>query len=117
MFERERRPGPILSLIVQIPRWTPDAETWALMKAESTISQASVTIAGFRPESLGQAVSWGIVRIATSTEAVDAPLFYREVNLPFVEAVKDPSQIRWRFGPISSPGAAPDCAAKHACVR
>jgi tetratricopeptide (TPR) repeat protein len=24
------------------------------------------------------------------------------VNLPFVDAVKDPSKIRWRFGPISS---------------
>jgi tetratricopeptide (TPR) repeat protein len=33
---------------------------------------------------------------------VGAPLFYREVNLPFVEAVKDPSAIRWRFGAISS---------------
>ena len=32
-----------------------------------------------------------------------APLFYREVNLPFIDAVKDPSKIRWRFGPISSP--------------
>ncbi len=29
-------------------------------------------------------------------------MFYREVNLPFVEAVKDPSRIRWRFGAISS---------------
>ena len=30
-----------------------------------------------------------------------APLFYREVNLPFVDAVKDPSRIQWRFGSIS----------------
>jgi len=27
-------------------------------------------------------------------------LFYREVILPFIEAVKDPAQIRWRFGGI-----------------
>ena len=32
-----------------------------------------------------------------------APLFYREVILPFEEADKDPSRIRWRFGPIDSP--------------
>jgi tetratricopeptide (TPR) repeat protein len=38
---------------------------------------------------------------------VGAPLFYREVNLPFAEAVKDPSKIRWRFGSISSPQAPP----------
>jgi Tol biopolymer transport system component len=28
-------------------------------------------------------------------------LFFREVNLPFSEAVKDPSKIRWRFGAIT----------------
>ena len=32
-----------------------------------------------------------------------APLFFREVNLPFLMAVKDPAAfIRWRFGDISS---------------
>ena len=39
----------------------------------------------------------------TSEDPVGAPLFYREVNLPFAAAVKDPSHIRWRFGTISSP--------------
>jgi tetratricopeptide (TPR) repeat protein len=33
---------------------------------------------------------------------VGAPIFYRDVNLPFVEAVKDPSDIKWRFGSVSS---------------
>ena len=33
---------------------------------------------------------------------MEAPIFYRDVNLPFVEAVKDPSDIRWRFGRLSS---------------
>ncbi len=36
-----------------------------------------------------------------------APLFYREVNLPFIDAVTDPSKIRWRFGSISSPQPPP----------
>ena len=49
----------------------------------------------------------GKVRIATSEDPVGAPLFYREVNLPFAEAVKDPSRIRWRFGAISSPEPPP----------
>ena len=38
---------------------------------------------------------------------MDWPLFYREVNLPFAEAVKDPSKIHWRFGPIDRPEGAP----------
>ncbi len=38
----------------------------------------------------------------TSPDEVGAPIFYREVNLPFIEAVKDPSRIRWRFGPVAA---------------
>ena len=42
-------------------------------------------------------------RIYTSKDEVGAPIFYREVNLPFSEAVKDPAaHIRWRFGSVAS---------------
>jgi tetratricopeptide (TPR) repeat protein len=51
--------------------------------------------------------SAGCIKIRTSKDEVAAPLFYREVNLPFIEAVKDPSHIRWRFGDISSPQQPP----------
>jgi tetratricopeptide (TPR) repeat protein len=34
-------------------------------------------------------------------------VFYREVILPFSEAVKDPSRIRWRFGSIADDRAPP----------
>jgi hypothetical protein len=50
--------------------------------------------------------SWQIT-IRTSQDEVAAPLFFREVTLPFGDAVRDPSRIRWRFGPISSPGQPP----------
>jgi dipeptidyl aminopeptidase/acylaminoacyl peptidase len=43
----------------------------------------------------------------TSKDPVGAPLFYREVVLPFLDADKDPSRIRWRFGPIESPEPPP----------
>jgi tetratricopeptide (TPR) repeat protein len=42
-----------------------------------------------------------------SPDSVGAPIFYREVNLPFADAVKDPSKIRWRFGSIASPTGPP----------
>jgi len=42
------------------------------------------------------------ITISTSADKVGASLFYREVNLPFIEAVKDPTKICWRFGSISS---------------
>ena len=47
------------------------------------------------------------VTLRTSDDEVGAPLFYREVNLPFIDAVTDPSKIRWRFGSISSPQPPP----------
>ena len=61
-----------------------------------------MTIAGIDRATPSQVLSAGHVIVATSSDAVGAPLFYREVNLPFAEAVKDPSTIRWRFGAISS---------------
>jgi len=42
----------------------------------------------------------GSVWFTLARETGDYPLFYREVNLPFVEAVKAPTRIRWRFGAI-----------------
>jgi hypothetical protein len=42
------------------------------------------------------------VRFSVSTEPVKGSLFYRDVNLPFIEAVKDPSTIRWRYGSVRS---------------
>jgi Tfp pilus assembly protein PilF len=39
--------------------------------------------------------------IRTSEDEVGATIFYREVNLPFIDAVKDPSDITWRFGAVS----------------
>jgi len=63
-------------------------------------------------------VSAARVSIRTSPDPAGAPLFYREVNLPFLEAIKDPAaHIRWRFGDIASPGDASDCVGKTARVR
>jgi len=42
------------------------------------------------------------ITVMTSSDPVVAPIFYREVPLPFIDAVKDPSKIRWRFGAIDS---------------
>jgi tetratricopeptide (TPR) repeat protein len=59
-----------------------------------------VTISGTRRD--GTKTRLAGVSIRTAREPVGAPLFYREVPLPFSEAVKDPSRIRWRFGSVSS---------------
>jgi len=68
---------------------------------------AEVTILGFEHGITPKILSAGHITIRTSKDEVGAPLFYREVNLPFIDAVKDPSRIRWRFGAISLPQQPP----------
>ena len=87
--------------------WTPEKEQWQNIKNRSLEKDAEVTIMGLKRGASAKIVSVGRTRIRTSKDQVGAPLFYREVNLPFIDAVKDPSLIRWRFGDISCPQQPP----------
>jgi hypothetical protein len=91
-----------INIIVHEPKWTPEPDQWELIKKCSLEKQAVVTILGVNRWSRWKILSAGTISIKTSGDPVGAPLFYREVNLPFIDAVKDPTQIRWRFGDISS---------------
>ena len=92
-----------MNFLTRDPHWTPEARQWETIKKRSLEKQAEVTILGVTRSSHLRIVSGGRISITTSQDEVGAPLFYREVNLPFVDAVKDPSHIRWRFDAISSP--------------
>jgi tetratricopeptide (TPR) repeat protein len=98
-----RNDGARMNFLTRLPKWTPKAAEWEAIKKRSLEKEARVTILGVRKSSRVRIVSGGRVSIKTSQDEVGAPLFYREVNLPFADAVKDPSRIRWRFGAISSP--------------
>jgi tetratricopeptide (TPR) repeat protein len=91
-----------MKTIVQEPQWIPESDQWELIKKRSLEKQAVVTILGTNRWSRWKILSAGQISIKTSEDPVGAPLFYREVNLPFIDAVKDPTNIRWRFGDISS---------------
>lgn len=82
--------------------WTPPTEDWQAIKLRSQARPGRVTVLGFRQEAPLEIRSRGRITLHTSRDSVAAPLFYREVNLPFMEAVKDPSRIRWRFGTIDT---------------
>jgi len=88
-------------------KWTPEQSRWQTIKKRSLEKDARVTILGVNRQSPAKITSAGRIKIRTSEDRVGAPVFYREVNLPFVDAVKDPSRIRWRFGDISSPEQPP----------
>ncbi len=88
-------------------QWQPAARLWAQIKRRSLQRPALVRVVGLDRRTPDQALSVGQVTIQTSSDEVGAPLFYREVNLPFIDAVKDPSTIRWRFGPVSATSPPP----------
>ncbi|MCP4717206.1 MAG: tetratricopeptide repeat protein [Deltaproteobacteria bacterium] len=98
------KPGTagFISTSTTTPAWRPSEMQWTSIQKLSLEQDVAVTVrltgeAGEKSPAFATRVM-----IRTSRDAVGAPLFYREVNLPFVEAVKDPSRIRWRFGAVSS---------------
>jgi len=96
-----------LHFVSRQKEWTPTAVEWAQVKERSREKLAKVTVIGFALAAPLNLLSRGQLTISTSKDPVGAPIFYREVNLPFVEAVKDPSRIRWRFGTVDSEAPPP----------
>lgn len=95
------RPG--LQFASTQQQWTPPDQDWETIKRRSVSEPARVTIEGTGWEPTAKRISSGQVSICTSEDEVGAPIFYREVNLPFAEAVRNPgAHIRWRFGTVSS---------------
>ena len=92
--------GEVLRFPAAESSWRPSEEDWAEIKRRSTAHDAEVAIIGLGAE--GDAASSASVRIRTSTDPVGDSIFYREVPLPFITAVQDPSRIRWRYGSVDS---------------
>jgi tetratricopeptide (TPR) repeat protein len=82
--------------------WAPEPGDWEQIKKASLGKTARLTVLGVREQPSLRIVSRARVSFTTSPDPVGAPIFYREVNLPFMDAVKDPTRIRWRFGTIDS---------------
>jgi tetratricopeptide (TPR) repeat protein len=91
-----------LAFLSNMKEWTPSEEQWTTIKRRSIEKKANINIFGFNHSGPNKFFSKASFSISTSKDSVGAPIFYREVNLPFENAVKDPTRIRWRFGKISS---------------
>jgi len=94
--------------------WMPDAVTWSTIKKHSVGSPASITITGFRGDDLKDPLSSGHLRIETSSDAVGAPIFYRDVPLMPSQGQKgviaplSPAAIgliKWRLRYLDEPGS------------
>lgn len=92
-----------LNVLCSADEWTPSERQWKSIKSHSQEKAARVTVLGVQGNAWGEILAAASISIRTSNDEVGAPIFYREVNLPFLTAVKDPAAfIRWRFGEVSS---------------
>jgi Tfp pilus assembly protein PilF len=103
---RSETGGVLLTTAVDAPRWRPSEDSWRQIKQQSLDRDAEVIVAGSQPNR-GAVSSSARVHIRTSKDEVGDSLFYREVPLPFLTAVRDPSRIRWRFGTIDAQSGPP----------
>ncbi|HEY2471101.1 MAG TPA: tetratricopeptide repeat protein [Terracidiphilus sp.] len=106
--------------------WIPDQQAWAAIKKHSVSRPASISIAGFRAEEPSRMLSEGSVNIATSTDLVGAPIFYRDVPLMPSETVKGVISplaanavqlIQWRLRSIDRPESRIVLSGMHTCAN
>ena len=89
----------IYRCIVDDNCWPVPSEIWDKIRHGADVNY-TITIAGVSQD-FKKIISSSRVSFSFTNDVVAAPIFYREVNLPFRDAVKDPSKIRWRFGYVS----------------
>ena len=88
-------------------RWIPPSAVWEAVKRKTVEKKATVTISGVKKSILGKiftrnsTLSRNSVTISTSADSVGAPIFYRDVPLPFNFAKEKMELIQWRMGDIS----------------
>jgi Flp pilus assembly protein TadD len=104
---RDGTGGELLRASVDAPRWRPSETDWKQIKQRSLERDAEVDVAGVSHAQPAAVVASARVHIRTSKDKVGDSLFYREVPLPFLTAVQDPSRIRWRFGTIDEEAGPP----------
>jgi hypothetical protein len=94
--------APAMEFTCKNTSWKPARSVWETIKKRCAGTTAEFLIQGVSARRPQKPLSGGRVSIVMSRDSVVAPIFYREVNLPFEEAVKDPSNIRWHYGAVSS---------------
>jgi len=98
---------PVQRLLDSTASWTIDNADWETITTHSRESDATLEVVGVTPRVPCVVLCRGALTFRTSVDEVGAPIFYRDVNLPFIDAVKDPTTIRWRLGAVSSPTQPP----------
>ena len=90
--------------LLTVQEWRPDSETWSLIKQKSQGRNIQMTVLGVQKSNPEKILSGTSIFIQTSFDEVGAPIFYRDVPLPFEFAYNNLDTIRWRLGNVSKEG-------------
>ncbi len=95
--------GEPIEIAVDTTYWVPGDELWESMKARALDSRARITVSSLVSfAGLRRTLASRSVTVSTSRDSVGAPIYYRDVPLPFIAAVENVSDIKWRLGNIGS---------------
>ncbi len=96
---------PFISEQVATTSWRPSIAQWEQWKAAFPEVKVTVSITA---QTVSPAIestdtrSVGSVGVIVSADAVEAPIFFRAVPLPFIEALRHMDQISWRLGVVAT---------------
>ena len=82
--------------------WTPEKDTWEIIKENSFEKSANITIIGVNTKRSFEITTKSDISISTSKDKVGAPILYQHMPLPFARAKKHPELSRWQLGELSS---------------
>ncbi len=89
-------------LVTDKSTWTPDKNTWDIIKAQSLERPASMTVSGLSGTTRPTVLATGHITITTSKDEVAVPILYQHMPLPFATAKGNPELSVWRLGWVSS---------------
>ena len=118
-FDFKDREAPLYA-VSDAPQWTPGRDTWETIKRNSLAPGCDVAIFGIHTGPPLKLVAKDSIHIITSTDHVDASIFFRQVPLPFKTDQNSLKQMKWRLGDIGDYNTPPvvmekmsNCASCH----
>ena len=90
----------VIDTVVGSASWQPDSAQWEKLKSRSHQKKIFAQISRVREDSKKGASS--IIHFKVSSEAVGAPILYREVPLPFAYAEKHPDLLSYKLVNVGS---------------
>lgn len=91
--------GEIASIVTDKHEWKPNRTDWERIKKYSTGKKAIFSI---KSDDVPDEAGTFEITFSVSADPVGAPVFYRDVPLPFSYALRHLDEIRWRLGYVNA---------------